>query len=46
MESPPSLETVYEAVKTLYHNQNSSEKEKASQWLGDLQRSVSPQFSH
>ena len=41
MESPPPLETVYQAVVTLYHNQNWSEREKASQWLGELQQSVS-----
>lgn len=41
MASPPSLETVYQAVVALYHNQNWSEREKASQWLTELQKSVS-----
>ncbi|KAE8750021.1 hypothetical protein FOCC_FOCC003145 [Frankliniella occidentalis] len=41
MDSSPSLETVYQAVYTLYHNPDPAEKEKASQWLGELQKSVS-----
>lgn len=41
MDSPPSLETVYQAVIALYKSQNWSEREKASQWLGELQKSVS-----
>lgn len=41
MDSSPSLDTVYQAVYTLYHNPDPSEKEKASQWLGELQKSVS-----
>ncbi|XP_014259711.1 transportin-3 [Cimex lectularius] len=40
MDNPPSLETVYQAVYTLHNNPNSTEKEKASQWLGELQKSV------
>nr|CAD7435051.1 unnamed protein product [Timema monikensis] len=40
MDSSPPLETVYQAVLALYHNPDPSEKEKASLWLGDLQRSV------
>lgn len=40
MEGPPSLETVYQAVYTLHHNPDPSEKEKASLWLGELQKSV------
>ncbi|KAL1139884.1 hypothetical protein AAG570_006861 [Ranatra chinensis] len=40
METPPSLETVYQAVYTLYHNADTTEKEKASWWLGELQKSV------
>ncbi|GFG31613.1 hypothetical protein Cfor_03192, partial [Coptotermes formosanus] len=40
MNSPPPLDTVYQAVFTLYHNPEPTEKEKASQWLGELQRSV------
>lgn len=41
MESMPPLETVYQAVFALYRNPDTSEKEKASMWLNDLQRSVS-----
>lgn len=40
MDQPPNLEIVYLAVHTLYHDPTSGEKEKASQWLGDLQKSV------
>ncbi|KAL1462654.1 hypothetical protein WDU94_014472 [Cyamophila willieti] len=40
MESQPSLETVYSAVHTLYQNPDESEKEKASQWLQQLQKSI------
>lgn len=40
MQTAPSLENVYEAVYTLFNNQNSSEKEKASAWLDELQKSV------
>ncbi|XP_012271220.1 transportin-3 isoform X2 [Orussus abietinus] len=40
MESPPDLETVYQAVYSLYNNPDTSEKEKASLWLGELQGSV------
>uniref|UniRef100_A0A1B6DC68 Transportin-3 n=1 Tax=Clastoptera arizonana TaxID=38151 RepID=A0A1B6DC68_9HEMI len=40
MESMPPLETVNQAVFTLYKNPNSVEKEKASLWLGELQKSV------
>lgn len=41
MDQAPPIETVYQAVNTLYNNPNTSEKEKASQWLGELQKSVS-----
>lgn len=41
MESKPSLDLVYAAVSALYNNPNSTEKERASQWLGELQKSVS-----
>lgn len=41
MDSSPSLETVYQAVYTLYHNPDPQEKENASKWLGELQKSVS-----
>lgn len=43
MDSPPSLETVHQAVYSLYNNPNSASKEKASLWLGELQKSVSAQ---
>lgn len=35
------METVYEAIGALYDNPNANEKEKASLWLGDMQKSVS-----
>lgn len=41
MDSSPSLDTVYQAVYSLYNNPNPAEKEKASVWLGELQSSVS-----
>lgn len=41
MEQKPSLDIVYLAVSALYNNPNASEKERASQWLGELQKSVS-----
>ena len=40
METMPSMETVQEALQALYHNSDVSGKEKASLWLGELQRSV------
>ncbi|KAI5710927.1 hypothetical protein M8J75_012534 [Diaphorina citri] len=40
MESQPSLDTVYAVVHTLYLNPNKTEKEKASQWLHQLQKSI------
>lgn len=40
MDSPPTLETVYQAVYSLYNNTNPAEPGKASLWLGELQRSV------
>ncbi|XP_018314649.1 transportin-3 [Mycetomoellerius zeteki] len=40
MDSPPNLETVYQAVFSLYNNTNPTEPGKASLWLGELQRSV------
>uniref|UniRef100_A0A0A9ZA41 Transportin-3 n=2 Tax=Lygus hesperus TaxID=30085 RepID=A0A0A9ZA41_LYGHE len=40
MNSLPTLETVYQAVYTLNNNPDPSEKEKASQWLEELQKSV------
>lgn len=37
----PSMDTVYQAISALYDNPNANEKEKASIWLGDIQKSVS-----
>lgn len=37
----PSMDTVYQAIDALYNNPNTSEKEKASIWLGEIQKSVS-----
>lgn len=37
----PSMDTVYQAISALYDNPNANEKEKASIWLGDVQKSVS-----
>ncbi|XP_042324330.1 transportin-3 isoform X2 [Sceloporus undulatus] len=36
----PSLQVVYQAVQALYHDPDPSGKERASLWLGELQRSV------
>lgn len=36
----PSLATVYQAVQALYHDPDPAGKERASVWLGELQRSV------
>lgn len=41
MEAPPTADTVYQSVLTLYNNPDTSEKEKASKWLDSLQKSVS-----
>lgn len=41
MEAAPSVETVYQGVYTLYNNPNSTEKQKASEWLDRFQKSVS-----
>ncbi|KAF4521283.1 hypothetical protein B566_EDAN002287, partial [Ephemera danica] len=40
MQAAPPLENVYEAVSSLFNNPDNSEKEKASAWLGELQKSV------
>jgi len=40
MDSAPSLETVLQALHTLYHGDDGGGKEKASVWLGELQKSV------
>ncbi|XP_063822834.1 transportin-3 [Ostrinia nubilalis] len=39
MEAPP-MDTVYQAISALYDNPDASEKEKASLWLGDVQKSI------
>ncbi|KAL0881245.1 hypothetical protein ABMA27_002342 [Loxostege sticticalis] len=36
----PSMDTIYQAISALYDNPNASEKEKASRWLGDVQKSI------
>ncbi|OPJ87017.1 transportin-3 [Patagioenas fasciata monilis] len=36
----PSLQVVYQAVQALYHDPDPSGKERASCWLGELQRSL------
>ena len=40
MESQPALETVFQALQALYNNPDLNGKERASVWLGELQRSV------
>ena len=40
METAPSLDTVLQALHTLYHGDDGGGKEKASVWLGELQKSV------
>ncbi|CAB3372965.1 Hypothetical predicted protein [Cloeon dipterum] len=40
MQAAPSLENVYEAVSTLFNNLDNTQKEKASAWLDELQKSV------
>lgn len=39
-EAKPNLALVYQAVQALYHDPDPAGKERASVWLGDLQRSV------
>lgn len=36
----PTLPLVYQAVQALYHDPDPAGKERASVWLGELQRSV------
>ncbi|KAG6461264.1 hypothetical protein O3G_MSEX012527 [Manduca sexta] len=40
MMEPPSMDTVYQAIAALFDNPNASEKEKASLWLADVQKSI------
>ncbi|XP_045494746.1 transportin-3 [Colias croceus] len=37
---PPSMDTIYQAISALYDNDNTSEKEKASLWLEEVQKSI------
>ena len=41
MESAPTADLVYQAICTLYHNDNPKEKEKANKWLEEFRKSVS-----
>ncbi|XP_047992380.1 transportin-3 [Leguminivora glycinivorella] len=39
----PSMETIYQAISALYENSNANDKEikeKASKWLGEVQKSI------
>lgn len=38
--APPSIEDVCLAIHTLYHNPDPREKERASNWLQEFQKSV------
>lgn len=40
MEEKPSTEEVLSAISALYNNPDKSEKERASKWLLELQKSV------
>lgn len=40
MNELPAIEVVYDALNALYHNPDPISKERASQWLGDLQKSI------
>lgn len=40
IDSVPSLDTVNQALQALYNNPDVTGKEKASVWLGELQKSV------
>lgn len=41
MEDSPKIETVYEAIYALYsQNTNPAEKQRASNWLNEMQKSV------
>ena len=43
MNELPAIEIVYDALNALYHNPDPTSKERASQWLGELQKSVNCQ---
>ncbi|XP_075974870.1 transportin 3 [Anticarsia gemmatalis] len=36
----PTMDTIYQAISALYDNPNASEKEKASRWLAEVQKSI------
>lgn len=40
MDSAPPVDTVAAAIHALYHNPDAAEKERASMWLQEFQRSV------
>ncbi|XP_055375731.1 transportin-3 [Condylostylus longicornis] len=40
MDAAPTTEVVYQGIFTLYNNPNSKEKEKASKWLEEFQKSI------
>lgn len=40
MEAPPSTEMVLQAIRTLYHSENLTQKAEAEKWLQGLQKSV------
>ncbi|XP_055836947.1 transportin-3 [Episyrphus balteatus] len=40
MESAPSTDVVYQGIYTLFNNPNSRDKEKASKWLEEFQKSI------
>lgn len=44
MEEKPAIDIVLSAISALYNNPDKSEKEGASQWLLELQKSVSSIF--
>lgn len=41
MSDEPSIELVLQNIYNLYNNPNTSEKENASKWLSEYQKSVS-----
>lgn len=40
MHHIPNIDTVYQAISTLYGSNDPSQKEMASVWLGEFQNSV------
>lgn len=40
MQTAPTTDVVYQGIFTLYNNPNNTEKEKASKWLDEFQKSV------